>query len=35
VYPPIAQQEFQSFVASEMKRWGEVIQRSNIKLDQK
>jgi tripartite-type tricarboxylate transporter receptor subunit TctC len=34
VYPPVSQQDFQSFVASEMTRWGEVIHRSNIKLDQ-
>ena len=35
VYPAVSQQDFQKFVASEMIRWGEVIQRSNIKLDQK
>jgi tripartite-type tricarboxylate transporter receptor subunit TctC len=35
VYPPISQQDFQTFVNSEMTRWGEVIQRANVRLEQK
>jgi tripartite-type tricarboxylate transporter receptor subunit TctC len=34
VFAPISQPDFEQFVAAQGKLWGEVIRRSNIKLDQ-
>jgi tripartite-type tricarboxylate transporter receptor subunit TctC len=35
VFPPVSREEFQKFVVEEMARWGDVIKRANIRLEQK
>lgn len=33
VHPPMSQPDFNRFIASEIRRWGEVIKSANIRLD--